>query len=31
MGKDGVRFYTETRVVTARWPEAGKQAYKPSF
>ena len=21
LGKDGVRFYTETKVITARWPE----------
>ncbi len=31
LGKDGVRFYTETRVVTTRWPEPSRQAYKPSF
>ena len=21
LGKDGVRFYTETKVVTSRWPD----------
>ena len=25
-GMDGVRFYTRTKVVTQRWPEAGADA-----